>query len=159
MNKDGPSVWQSFGHVAAGCLTILEMAVDDYRFFHPLVHLGPVGVHFITRSLSLTIRTDFFGLLVRWSHICSLLQWGCVSMYHICAFLGGSWVSSGYRSIRHRSLQRPWLPLPWEQPDVSGVGSCLLFHLAWDIYVSSGLAKFMQGMMCHIVSAGTSLRW
>ena len=27
--KDGAVVWQSFGQLAAGCLTILEMAVDD----------------------------------------------------------------------------------------------------------------------------------
>ena len=29
--KDGAVVWQSFGQLAAGCLKILEMAVDDRR--------------------------------------------------------------------------------------------------------------------------------
>ena len=28
-SKDGAVVWQSFGQLEAGCLTILEMAIDD----------------------------------------------------------------------------------------------------------------------------------
>ena len=36
--KDGAVVWQSFGQLAAGCLTILEMAVDDRGCPHSLVH-------------------------------------------------------------------------------------------------------------------------
>ena len=36
--KDGAIVWQSFGKLAAGCLTILEMAVDDHRCPHSLFH-------------------------------------------------------------------------------------------------------------------------
>ena len=41
--KDGAVVWQSFGQLAAGCLTILEMAVDDRRCPHFLVHFGAIN--------------------------------------------------------------------------------------------------------------------
>ena len=34
--KDGAVVWQSFGQLVAGCLIILEMAVDDRRCLRPL---------------------------------------------------------------------------------------------------------------------------
>ena len=40
--KDGAVVWQSFGQLAAGCLTILEMAVDDHRCPHSLVHFEAI---------------------------------------------------------------------------------------------------------------------
>ena len=53
--KDGAVVWQSFGQLAAGCLTILEMAVDDRRFPHSLVHFGAISVDFIMWSLCFTI--------------------------------------------------------------------------------------------------------
>ena len=118
-----------FGHVATGCLTILEMAIEDCRFLHPLVHLGSVSVHFIIWSLSCTIRIEFdLGLLSgdhTFAHsvnevvspICVYVSY----MYHICAFLAVSWVATGGRSIWHWSLQRPWLPLPWEIQDVSGL--------------------------------------
>ena len=49
--KDGAVVWQSFGHLAAGCLTILEMAVDDRRCPHSLVHFEAISVDFIMRYL------------------------------------------------------------------------------------------------------------
>ena len=45
--KDGAVVWQSFGHLAAGCLTILEMAVDDRRCPHFLIHFGAISVGFM----------------------------------------------------------------------------------------------------------------
>ena len=38
--KDGAVVWQSYGQLAAGCLTILEMAIDDRRCPHFLFHFG-----------------------------------------------------------------------------------------------------------------------
>ena len=41
---DGAVVWQSFGQLAAGCLTILEMAVDDRRCPHSLVNFGALSV-------------------------------------------------------------------------------------------------------------------
>ena len=56
--KDGAVVWQSFGQLVAGCLTILEMAVDDCCCPHSLVHLGAISVDFIMRSLHFTILTD-----------------------------------------------------------------------------------------------------
>ena len=49
--KDGAVVWQSFGQLAAGCLTILEMAVDDCRCPHSLVYFGAISVNFIMWSL------------------------------------------------------------------------------------------------------------
>ena len=42
--KDGAVVWQSFGQLAAGCLTILELAVDDRCCPHFLVHFGAISV-------------------------------------------------------------------------------------------------------------------
>ena len=52
--KDGAVVWQSFGQLAAGCLTILEMAVDDRHCPHSLVHFGTISVDFIMWSLCFT---------------------------------------------------------------------------------------------------------
>ena len=49
--KDGAVVWQSFGQLAAGCLTNLEMAVDERRCPHSLVHFGAISVDFIMWSL------------------------------------------------------------------------------------------------------------
>ena len=55
-SKDGAVVWQSFAQLAAGCLTFLEMAVDDCRCPHILVHFGVIsGVNFIVWSLYFTI--------------------------------------------------------------------------------------------------------
>ena len=45
--KDGAVVWQSFGQLAAGCLTILEMAVDDCCCPHSLIHFGAISVYII----------------------------------------------------------------------------------------------------------------
>ena len=54
--KDGAVVWQSFGQLAAGCLTILEMAV----------HFGAISVYFIMRSLRFTILTCFMFVVICW---------------------------------------------------------------------------------------------
>ena len=48
--KDGAVVWQSFGQLAASCLTILKMAVDDRRCPHSLLHFGAISVDFIMWS-------------------------------------------------------------------------------------------------------------
>ena len=55
--KHGAVVWQS-GQLAAGCLTILEMAVDDRRCPHFLVHFGAISVDFIMWSLWFTILIE-----------------------------------------------------------------------------------------------------
>ena len=49
-SKDGTVVWQSFGQVAAGCLTILEMAVDNCRCPHSLIHFGGISEDFVVWS-------------------------------------------------------------------------------------------------------------
>ena len=148
--KDGAVVWQSSEQLAAGCLTILEMSVDDCRCPHSLIHFGAISVNFIMWSLCFTILTEFsLGFL--W------LQWGRVSWDRNRVFLVESWVSPGSRRIRHWSLQRPWLLLPWDQWQGSEVGSCLLSYLA-GMQISGGLVKFTQGMICWIVNAVTSFQ-
>ena len=63
--KDGAVVWQSFGQLAAGCLTILEMTVDDCRCPHSLVHFGAI-VDFIMWSLCFTKLVELsLGFLSR----------------------------------------------------------------------------------------------
>ena len=102
-SKDGAVVWQSFAQLAAGCLTFLEMALDDRCCPHSLVHFGAISVNFIMWSLWLMI----------------LIELGLDFLYgdHTFAysFLVGSWVSLGGRPIRHWYLQRSSLPLPWDQ--------------------------------------------
>ena len=66
--KDGAVVWQSFGQLAAGCLTILEMAVDDRRCPHSLVHFGAISVDFITKHIELSLE-------------CTVLQESCDEYY------------------------------------------------------------------------------
>ena len=56
--KDGAVVWQSFGQLAVGCLTILEMAVDDRRCPYSLVHFGAISIDFIMWSLCFTILIE-----------------------------------------------------------------------------------------------------
>ena len=43
-SKDGAVVWQIFGQVAAGCLNILQMVVNDGYCPHSLVHFGAINV-------------------------------------------------------------------------------------------------------------------
>ena len=56
--KDGAIFCQSFGKLAAGCLTILEMAVDDRHCPHSLVHFGAISVDFIMWSLLFMILAE-----------------------------------------------------------------------------------------------------
>ena len=57
-SKYGAVVWQSFRQVAASCLTIQEMAVDDCRCPHSLVHFGAISIDFITWSSSFMILIE-----------------------------------------------------------------------------------------------------
>ena len=64
--KDGAIVKQTFGQLGAGCLTILEMAVDDRRCPHSLVHFGAISVDFIMWSLCFTKLVELsLGFLSR----------------------------------------------------------------------------------------------
>ena len=56
--KDGAVVWQSFGQLAAVCLTILEMAVDGRRCPHSFVHFGVISVDFIMWSLCFKVLIE-----------------------------------------------------------------------------------------------------
>ena len=111
--KDGATVWQSFGQLAAGCLTILEMVVDDRRYPHSLVHFGAISVDFIMISLRFVILSE--------------LSLGFLSGNHAFAYSFNEVVSPGIvivrswwkvgcpqggRPIRHWSLQRSWLSSP-----------------------------------------------
>ena len=58
-SKDGTVIPVSFGQLAAGCLTILEMTVDNRCCPHPLINLRSVGVDFIMWSLSIRIFSEF----------------------------------------------------------------------------------------------------
>ena len=49
--KDSAVVWQSFGQLAAGCLTMLEMVLADRSCPHSLVYFGTISVDFIMWSL------------------------------------------------------------------------------------------------------------
>ena len=59
MSKDGAVVQEFFGQVAASCLTILEMAVDDRCYHHLLIYLWSVGADFAAWSLNVTKITEF----------------------------------------------------------------------------------------------------
>ena len=62
--KDGVVLWQSFGQLVAGCLTILEMAVDDHCCPHSLIHFGAISLYFIMWSLCFMILIELsLGLL------------------------------------------------------------------------------------------------
>ena len=66
--KDGALVWQSFGQVVAGYLTILEMAVDDRRSPHSLINFGAIDVDFITWSLRFMILIELSPGFLSWDH-------------------------------------------------------------------------------------------
>ena len=51
-HKDGTVVWQSFGQVAAGCLTILEMAVDN----------GHLPIFYIKDKVNLLSNDEYFTI-------------------------------------------------------------------------------------------------
>ena len=57
--KDCAVVWQAFGQLAAGCLTILEVAVDVRRFPHSLIHFGAISINFFMWVLCFTIFIEF----------------------------------------------------------------------------------------------------
>ena len=66
--KDGAVVWQSFGQSAAGCLTILEMAVNDGCCPHSLNHFGAISVNFTMWSLCFTKLIEFSLRLLSGDH-------------------------------------------------------------------------------------------
>ena len=84
--KDGADVWQSFGQLVVGCLTILEIAVDDRRCPHPLVHFGAISVYFIMWSLCFTVLIE--------------LSLGFLSGDHILAYSFSEVVSLGIEIVR-----------------------------------------------------------
>ena len=154
--KDGAVVRQSFGQLAAGCPTILEMAVDDRRCPHSLVHFGAISVDFNMWSLC-------FMLLIE-------LSLGFLSRDHAFTYFNEV-VSLGIIVVRS------WWKVGCPQgADQFGIDLCrghgfLYFETngrdlgsghasssIWpgSIYISSGLVEFMQGMMCWIFNAGTS---
>ena len=55
-SKDGTVIWDSFGQLAAGRLTIPEMAVDDRCCPHSLINLRSVSVDIIMWSLGIAIE-------------------------------------------------------------------------------------------------------
>ena len=70
-----------------------------------------------------------------------LYQWVCVSCDANNGFLVAKWVSPGGKPVRHWTLQRPWVPLPWDLQEGSGRASSHIWP--GDIYTSSGSVKFM----------------
>ena len=63
-SKNGVVVQESFGHLATGHPTILEIAVGDRRCPHHLVNLRSVSSDFIMWSLSIMILSEFgLGLI------------------------------------------------------------------------------------------------
>ena len=130
--KDGAVVGQSFGQLTAGCLTILEMAVDDRRYPNSLVHFGAISVDFIMWSLcfmklielSLGFLSGDHAFTYSFNEVVSL---GIIVMR--------SWWKVGCPQGANQfgiDLWRSWLPLLWDQWEGLGVGSCLLFHLVWE---------------------------
>ena len=120
-SKDGAVVWQSFGSVGGR----LSHHPGNGGWWSPLPPLyrsfwnHQCKLHHVILVLHDTHWISLWLLL--WSsYICSLLQWGRVSWDRNYAFLVESWVSPCGRPSRHWSLQRPWLPLPWDQ--ITGAG-------------------------------------
>ena len=64
-SKDGAVVWQSFGQLVAGCLAVLEVAIDDCCCLYSLIHFRAISIDFIVWSLmSFTILVELsLGLL------------------------------------------------------------------------------------------------
>ena len=115
-----------------GCLTILEMAVDDRRCPQYLFHFGAISVDFIMWSLCFTKLIELSLGFLSGDHAFTNSFNEAVSLGIIVM---RSWWKVGCRQgtpIRHWSLQRSWLPLLWDQWEGQGVGSCFLFHLAWE---------------------------
>ena len=58
-SKDGAVIWESLGQLAAGHLTILEMAVDNCCCPHPLVNLRSISIDFHHVVLGIIILSEF----------------------------------------------------------------------------------------------------
>ena len=149
--KDDAVVWLSFGQLAAGCLTILEMVVDDHccpHSPHPFWshqckhHHGILVLRLIEFSLGFLSGDHTFA------HSFSEV----VSRDRHRAFVVASWVSPEGRPIRHWFLQRPWLSLPWYQQQGPGVGSYLLSYSAGKAY----RYVVVQSNSCRAWCAGLS---
>ena len=157
-SKDGAIVWQSFGQLVAGCLTILEMAVDDRRCAHSLIHFGVICVNFIVWSLCFMILIEFsLGF----------------SGDHTFAHFFNEVVSLGIVIVR--SWWKAGFPQGTDKFGIDlcgGHGSLYLEtngrgrrsgHASSPIWprgmlISSGSVKSMQGMICWVVNAGTSFQ-
>ena len=148
-SKYGAIVWQSFGQLAAGCLTILEMAVDDRRCPHSLIHFGAICVNFIMWSLCFVILIEFsLGF----------------SGDHTFAHSFNEVVSLGVVIVR--SWWKAGCPQGADQLGIDPCGGhgCLETNgrgrrsghasspiWAGGMQISSGSVKFMQGMICWVV--------
>ena len=93
-----------FGQLAAGCLTILEMAVDDHCCPHSLVHFGAISVDFIMWS-------SCFMILIE-------LSLGFLSGDHTFAYSFNEVVSLGIIIVRS------WWKVGWTQ----GADSAVVIH-------------------------------
>ena len=129
-SKDGAVIWEFFGQLAASCLTLWEMVVDDHCCPNSLIYIGSVCVGFTMWPLILFESNLCF---LSNDHTFAHSNNEAVSRWvKIHVYLVGSWFSFKGKSNQYSSLQRPQLPLPWDQQDMLEVGSCLLSHLAWE---------------------------
>ena len=128
-SKDGAVVWQSFGQLAAGCLTILEMTIDDRCCPHSLVHFGAIGLNFIMWSLCFMILIELS--LSFWSGDHTFAYSFNEVVYLWIIIVRSWWIAWCPQGADQFSIDLwPWLPLLWDQQGGLGVGSCLLCHLA-----------------------------
>ena len=129
--KYGAVVWQSFAQLAAGCLNILEMVVDDRRCPHSVVYFGAIRENFIMLALCFTILIELSLGFLWGDHTFAYSSNEVVLLWdRNCALLVENWVSPEGRPIRHGSLLKPRLPLHCYQRQGSGFGSCILSYLA-----------------------------
>ena len=96
---------------------------------HSLVNLRSFSVDLIMWSLSIAIHWIWPEPLGLWS--CFVHPFNeAMYLQILLVFQVESLVSSGGRPFLHQSLQRSWLPLPWDQWVVPGFWSFCLFYLA-----------------------------
>ena len=158
-SKDGAVVWQSFGQLAAGCLTILEMAVDDRRCPHSIVHFGAISVNFIMWSLCFTILIEFslgffsgvHTFALSFNEVGSLgivimRSWWKAGCPHVADLVGID-LCRGHGCLYLETNYRGWRSGHAPSPIWPG-----------GMQISSGSVKFMPGMICSIVNAGTSFQ-
>ena len=157
--EDGAVAWQSFRQLMAGCLNILEMAVDDCRSPHFLIHFGSISVYFTTWSLCFTILTELcLGFLYRDQKF--------AYSFNEVVFFGIVIVRSGWevgcpRGLTNSALisaevMASYILILTGDAGSSGHASSPIWSRS--IWISSGSAKFVQGMMCWLVNAGTSFQ-